>query len=200
MEEQDIQKLRDLFSKVFKNAQKQHFVGIRPQDKSAWYSEQRDLVNLMPFILSASASIARYTMPEDLQNELENFPSSIQKAITGDEAGAITLPQLLDNFYTEHPEAASEFLKCIGLTTLLFQGMLPVFKIQPDQQLYKEGDSEVLFGALMTLLSPKLEKKIKKELKDTYYSSDLFSDNMSQFIKELREIDKHIIDQEAKEQ
>lgn len=192
MTDEQIKQVRHVFEKAYLKAQEMKFAGYRAEDQTAWYSPQRDLVNLMPSILSSACCLAGTAMEEEAQLNLENYPTALLKALQGLEGGAVTIPALTASALGKHPEEMMQLLSCIGLAVLMAQAHLPAFRVTPDGQMSELPDQELLLDETMCLLSPKTRKRAVREIKERFSYPAAFEEAFVKIAEELSRIDQEI--------
>lgn len=191
--------MTDIFKKASTSVEARHFTGGRAQDQLAWFSPQRDLVNLMPALLNATCALCQFTLTEEEQESLGTLPLDLYHMAASQSSGAAyMIPQTMADAIERAPESVLKFVTCFGLATLMVQGLLPVFSVKQDGTPAEKMSPDVTLAVAFSVFDPSFRAKAMAKLKKLSVSNieGLFSDEIAKLVDDLKNLDGGVSDEQ----
>lgn len=193
LSEEAVKQLRMTFEWAVKEARRQKVNGYRSEDKSAWYSPQRDMFNQMLNIIQSAAAVAEVMMTEKEQKKLGNLPRDLVLAVQGERGGVLCIPSIIDRHLQMEPEAVTKFITLIGYTTLFTYAMIPASAVNPEGLMESDIRSDVILTTAMGYLTDKTRAQVLEDLQiwsEELGTPAIFSERMRELSESLSSIIK----------
>lgn len=177
-----------VFKQAYDKVKQKKISGYRRDDKSAWYSAQRDMVNLMPSMLSMACSIGNCTMPDEEQTSLGSLPRDLYAAAQGDRGGVSMIPGLVHDSFQNDEKATGDFMSCVGLSVLMTFAFIPAMSVNPDDTMEDWREDDVVLNAILSCLPSDMHSQVIDQLQDEEIITETMSDEMKQLTEKLRNL------------
>lgn len=186
-----VQELQEVFNRSVETVRKQKITGFRREDKSAWFSPQRDMINQVVHIISAAAAIGSLEMSEEDQEKLGSLPADLLVAAQGEQGGAMMIPSLITEAYNRNPELITEFMAMIGYAFLFNYSALPANYVNPEGLMESDIKTDTVLSAVFRNLCPDTRNRLLEDLEkqeDKSIVTAEFSEDMKQISEELSKL------------